>query len=210
MYIFINIFYVGNIFNVWFSKLRGMRYLLNKYLVTTIPAPPRKNCSVNGWFCTVILASQIVLNFAFAPSWVQMGHFLKLKHAHSNVPSAHYFSFNKCLFWHKAVQMPNLALIETKRTTECLSLFVPIHCVTITQCFLLCFDKKTFSVIRIGSALYPLVRPIVTSLSYNFLSSFCGQGKRGRPNSIKRQKACSCRTSTVWGWDEPSFGWDVA
>ncbi len=45
-----------------------------------------------------------------------MGHRLKLKHAHSGVPSA-YFRFDKILFRPTTVQMSNLAIVETKLIT---------------------------------------------------------------------------------------------
>ncbi len=62
-------------------------------------------------FYTFRASSQLVLNLAFAPSWVLMGHLLKLKYAIETLECA-YFSFNKCPIYTNDMQRLNLALIE--------------------------------------------------------------------------------------------------
>jgi hypothetical protein len=56
-----------------------------------------------------------MLNLAFEPSWVQMGH----------VPSAYYFYTTSVPFRPTMVQMPNFALIEKKGIT------VTLYCIVL-------------------------------------------------------------------------------
>ncbi len=62
------------------------------------------------------VSCELVLNLALAPSWVSLGHLLKLKCAHSPL-NLRILSSTSLPFTLMTVQVPNVSLVETKRFT---------------------------------------------------------------------------------------------